>query len=190
MSDGPHRTLNMRKPWKALVERADGAAYTQAEIVACVAPAVSSDWVNEVSASYLKEIGQFLGCGPQSHLFERDPAEIDRLRHKASSPLEANLADHAKDLCGSPLSGDEALQKVVKNTMSECAVRRTLQAEEHFQRQSSNQRAAHMRGRLQQAVTASAGIFSVMAQSVVAGATMSTHGPAKRDGLDDGPSLP
>lgn len=191
MSDGPHRTLNMRKPWKVLAERADGAAYSHAEVVACVAPAVSSDWNNEVASDYLKEIGQFLGCGAQSHLFEKDAAEIDRLRGKASSPMEANLADYAKDVCTSSLRGDEALRHVVNKTMRECAVRRTLQAQEHYLRKSSLMRAAHMKGRMQDAViTASTGIFSAMAQSVVTGARMSIRPPARREGLDDGPSLP
>lgn len=190
MSDGPHRTLNMRRPWKLLAERADGAAYSHADVVACVAPAVSSDWNSEVSADYLTEVGQFLGCGKQSHMFEKDEAEIDRLRQKASSPMEAHLADYAKDTCTSPLRGDEALQDVVDKTMRECAVRRTLQAQEHYQRKSSNLRVAHMKGRLQQAVTASAGIFSAMAKSVVTGTRISVRSPARREGLNDGPPLP
>jgi hypothetical protein len=188
MSDGPHRTLNMRRPWKALAERADGAAYSHAEVVAYVAPAVSSDWNNEVTSAYLNEIGQYLGCGQQTHLFEKDPAEIDRLRQKASSPMEAVFAEYAKD---TSLRGDEALHDVVKKTMRECAVRRTLQAQEHYLRKSSHLRAAHMKGRMQAAViTASTGIFGAMAQSVVTGARMSIRPPAKRGGLDDGPALP
>jgi hypothetical protein len=188
MSDGPHRTLNMRKAWKALAERADGAAYTHAEVVAYVAPAVSSDWKYEVAPAYLNEIGQYLGCGQQSHLFEKDPAEIDRLRRKASSPMEAAFAEYARD---TSLRGDAALHDVVHKTMRECAVRRTLQAHEHWVRKSSPTRAAHMKGRMQAAViTASTGIFGAMAQSVVSGARMSVNPPAKRGGLDDGPALP
>lgn len=190
MSDGPHRTLNMRRPWKVLAERADSTAYSHADVVACLAPAVLSDWKGEVSDDYFNEVGQALGCGKQAHLFEKDPAEIDRLRQKASSPMEANLADYAKDICSSPLRGEEALQDVVKRAMSECVVRRTLQAQEHYQRKSSNLRAAHMRARLQQAATASPGIFAAMAQSVVTGAKISVRAPAKRDGLYDGPPLP
>lgn len=189
MSDGPHRTLDMRKPWKALVERADGGAYSHADVVSCVAPAVSTDWKVEVASDYLSEVGQFLGCGQQSHLFEKDRAEIDRLRQKASSPMEALLADYAKDACDSPLRGDAALQDVIDKTIRESAVRRTLQAQEHYQRNSSWARTAHMKGRLQRAVTASAAIFSALAQSIVAGSKVTTRAPAKRDALDDGPPL-
>jgi hypothetical protein len=178
----------MRKAWKVLAERADGAAYTHAEVVACVAPAISSDWNNEVTPDYLNQIGQYLGCGQQSHLFEKDPAEIDRLRQKASSPMEAVFAEYAKD---TTLRGDKALQDVVKKTMRECAVRRTLQAQEHYVRKSSHLRATNVKGRMQAAViTASGGIFDAMAQSVVTGARMSARPPAKRGGLDDGPALP
>ncbi len=189
MSDGPHRTLNMRKPWKALVERAAGATYSHVDVVACVAPAVSGDWNNEVSSDYLSDVGQFLGCGKQSHLFEKDASEIDRLRQRASSPMEALLADYAKDACESPLHGEAALQDVIDKTMRESAVRRTLQAQEHYQRNSSGARTAHMKARLQRAVTASATIFGAMAQSVVAGSRVSSRLPAKREGLDDGPPL-
>jgi len=173
MSDGPHRTLNMRKPWKALVERADGAAYSHAEVVACVGPAVSSDWNCEVSSEYLAEVGQFLGCGKQVQLFEKDPAEIDRLRQRAASPMEALLADY-----------------VIDKTMRESAVRRMLQAQEHYERNSSGVRATHMKSRLQKAVIASAPTFSVMAQAIVSGSRIVSRAPSRHEGLDDGPPLP
>jgi hypothetical protein len=179
----------MRKPWKALVKRADGAAYSHAEVVACVAPAVSGDWNNEVSSDYLSDVGQFLGCAKQSHLFEKDTAEIDRLRQRASSPMEALLADYAKDACESPLRGEAALQDVIDKTMRESAVRRILQAQEHYQRNSSGARTARMRARLQSAVTASKTIFGAMAQGVARGSKLNSRLPAKREGLDDGPPL-
>ena len=188
MSDGPHRTLNMRKRWKALAERADNAAFSPEDVVAHVAPAVSGDWNDEISPSFLRDVGQYLGCGEQSHLFEKDPAEIDRIRRKASSPMEAAFAENAKD---SNKRGEAALQEAVQKTMRECAVRRTLQAHEHWVRNTSPQRASRMKGRIQAAVvTASATVFGPMAQSVVAGNRMSSRAPAKRGGLDSGPALP
>jgi len=180
----------MRKPWKALVERADGAAYSHAEVVACVGPAVSSDWNCEVSSEYLAEVGQFLGCGKQVQLFEKDPAEIDRLRQRAASPMEALLADYAKDACECPLQGGEALQDVIDKTMRESAVRRMLQAQEHYERNSSGVRATHMKSRLQKAVIASAPTFSVMAQAIVSGSRIVSRAPSRHEGLDDGPPLP
>jgi hypothetical protein len=188
MSDGPHRTLNMRKRWKALAERADNAAFSPDEVAAFVGPAVSGDWNDEIAPSFFSDIGQYLGCGQQSHLFEKDPAEIDRIRRKASSPLEAAFAENARD---SNKRGEAALKEAVQKTMRECAVRRTLQAHEHWVRNSSPQRASRMKGRIQAAVvTASATVFGQMAQTVVAGKRMSSRAPAKRGGLDSGPALP
>lgn len=189
MSDGPHRTLNMRKAWKVLVRRADDDAYSHADIVACVAPAVASDWNDEVSAEFFSKVGQFLGCGSQSHLFERDSAEIDRLRGEASSPMEALLADNAKDACESPLQGEAALEDVVGKTLRESVVRRTFQAEEHYLRNSSRLRSVSMRQRLQRAAKAAASAINTMAQNVVRDSRATKPGPAKRQGIGDGPAL-
>ena len=49
MSDGPHRSLPMRKPWKDLAMRGDKAAYSASEVAEAATNALASDFKMEVS---------------------------------------------------------------------------------------------------------------------------------------------
>ena len=189
MSDGPHKTLNMRRAWKRLTERADKAANRPAEVMECVVPAISQDWIGETTPGYLQEVAQVLGCGIKPLLFPKDPAELARLRQGASSSMEALLAGHAIDACHSNKSGPQALQEVIRKTLCEWAVRATLQAEEHYQRESTFSRARQMRGRLQRAITAAGPAITNLSLSITQGTKLPTRAPAKHSGLEEGPSL-
>lgn len=49
MSDGPHRSLPMRKPWKELAKRGDQSTYDSGQVAEAAASALASDFKNEVS---------------------------------------------------------------------------------------------------------------------------------------------
>ena len=49
MSDGPHRSLDLRKQWKKLAEVGDNQAYANVEVAQAAATALASDFINEVS---------------------------------------------------------------------------------------------------------------------------------------------
>ncbi len=189
MSDGPHKTLNMRPGWKRLVRRADKAANQQGEVAECVLPALSKDWIGETRAHYLQQVGQYLGCGSEPLLFAADPSEHARLRQGASSTFEALVADHAIDAVLAGKSGKEAFTLVVNNSLNEWSVRATLQVEEHYQRESNPGRARHVRGRIQSAISANAAGIQGLAQSIVNGTKLPTRVPSKRKGLEEGPRL-
>jgi|SRR5665213_647999 len=189
MSDGPHRTLPMRRRWKALAKCADAPAYSKDDVAAHVCPALAGDWIAEVSPAMLDAIGQVLGCDEQSNLFSKDKSEFEKLRRSASSPMEALLADNARDASEAGLNGQIALERAIGNTLCESAVRRTLQAEEHFIRKSHQNRASKMRARLQEGITTSATAIREMAHSIAIGAKISDRGPQKRKDLEDGVTL-
>lgn len=51
MSDGPHRSLPMRKPWRELAMRGDKAAYSASEVAEAATNALASDFKMEVSGT-------------------------------------------------------------------------------------------------------------------------------------------
>jgi len=61
MSDGPHRSLGLRRPWRQLAKLCDNAAYTQTEVTHAATAALLSDF-NEVSAPLLKAIKRVFEC--------------------------------------------------------------------------------------------------------------------------------
>lgn len=61
MSDGPHRSLGLRKPWRQLAKLCDNAAYAQAEVTHAATSALVSDF-NEVSGALLKAIKRVFDC--------------------------------------------------------------------------------------------------------------------------------
>ena len=48
MSNGPHRSLNMRRGWRQFAERAGNAAFTDGEHSDALAVALECDWSEEV----------------------------------------------------------------------------------------------------------------------------------------------
>ena len=56
MSDGPHRSLPMRKPWKELTKRGDQSTYDSEQVAEAATYALASDFKNEVSWSLVKAL--------------------------------------------------------------------------------------------------------------------------------------
>lgn len=61
MSDGPHRSLGLRRPWRKLAKLCDNAAYAPAEVTHAATAALVSDF-NEVSAALLKALKSVFAC--------------------------------------------------------------------------------------------------------------------------------
>jgi hypothetical protein len=56
MSDGPHRSLPMRRPWKELAKRGDQSTYDPAQVAEAATNALASDFKNEVSWSLISAL--------------------------------------------------------------------------------------------------------------------------------------
>ena len=56
MSDGPHRSLNMRRGWKRFAERADKEAFAPEEVCDAIPAALEQDWRAEVSPNLTRQI--------------------------------------------------------------------------------------------------------------------------------------
>lgn len=85
MSDGPHRSLPMRRAWKRVAERAANAAFAPQEICDALIPALVQDWNNDVPPGLVRSVDDIL-CD-QQEMFQGD--KVSRLES-----LHASTAGH------------------------------------------------------------------------------------------------
>ena len=55
MSDGPHKSLNMKPGWKKVAERADLAAFEPEQVSEKLMSALQDDWATRMAAMNLYE---------------------------------------------------------------------------------------------------------------------------------------
>jgi len=182
MSDGPHRSLPMRKPWRRVAEYADMPAFSDEEVSDAVEKAVIHDWKAEVPSGLIGKIGEILGR-KQETLFASEPAQsLEALRSSTGgSGLAQLLLDCA--IQGSSGVGTEAVALAVERTCSVWSKRHPRQIEEHYLRKSSAKRAVHVRSKIEGAVGRVS--FHRLARTLTDG---KVHGISlgKKTGLDDG----
>ena len=70
MSDGPHRSLPMRRPWKTVAECADNAAFEVDEIREAIVPALEQDCRREMRREFLDGLCRVVRSG--GSLFKSD----------------------------------------------------------------------------------------------------------------------
>jgi hypothetical protein len=188
MSDGPHKTLDMRKGWKRLVQRSYRDASSDDEIFEALPHALRGDCREEVPRELLQALESALSPQRQGRLFDNGiAASLTGLQGLASGyPLARCLLDCVIDTLDRAAGADIKLVDVLAQTLEDRALRGARQAEEHCKREGSLARAARMRARLDLAISKTS--FSNIAADILGNG--SAPGLARRDGLDDGVSLP
>lgn len=187
MSDGPHRTLPMRKHWRDLAERAAKAAHSPEEVREALPRALKRDLME----AQLESIRHILGGQDQETLFADERVEqLDGLRRSCRGSAVANIAiDCAIDALSQGLTGDAALQAALENACDERARSGFRSVEEHYQREANARSAKYVRDRMDAARQQCD--FRAIASEIV------SSGKPKRDssqlpqhtGLDEGPKL-
>lgn len=187
MSDGPHRSLPMRRHWKDLAERAATSAFTLDQVAEAFPVALK----NEFSEAPLAQIRHILGGSPQTSLFKEDRAvQLEAARRTCRGSAAGNtLIDCALEANANGLTGDSALRTSIENALDAHARAGCYQIEEHYRREEP-QRTANVRDRLNAA-------RSQCAHGEIASELMSDDGTAarrkvrlrKRTGIDEGPAL-
>ena len=188
MSDGPHRSLKMPRGWKKLAKRADNKAYAPEEVRDALPEALEHDWRAEVPDSVCKRVRDILGDN-QSSLFGHQRAErLETLRGETAGYVLGNaFLDYAIEEAARGRCGDDGLRVAAGRALMDRAARGARQVEEHYCRESTLHRAAHVRERIDIGVTQS-DIHGIAGQLV--GTDISERSrPAKQAGLDDGVRL-
>ena len=188
MSDGPHRSLPMRKGWKKLAERGDRNLHTVEQIREAVPLALGDDWRAERCDDFMKQVKDVLVVTDQNTLFRPSKDDtIEALKKLPGSgyPLRRMLVNSLLQSVDDGHTGEEAL---VKGTADALAVRCSAGArhvEEHYLRASSERRATNVRSRIEEG--ASSADFDAIARQFCKLDKPAT--PKKYDGLDEGVSL-
>lgn len=112
MSDGPHRSLNMRPGWKKAAEFADYDAFAPEDVSRAVASAFTQDWRTDVPDAVAACISEVLG-GQQDSLFrDQKIMQLEALRPMvAGHGLAQVLLDCAlQQALGGAVGPDAAVQ--------------------------------------------------------------------------------
>lgn len=183
MSDGPHKTLQMRPKWKALSRRADNRSFATDEVTEAVCPALAADWSRDVSDGFLRKVR--VALGEDATLFpSHDPNALEGLRSQTGSPLEAMLIEAACDIAKDGYSGQDALEKAAEDALLERSIRGIRQVEELWLRESPERRATNVRSRLEASIAAAP--IASLVKALLAGSSVRDIRAPKRDGLEDG----
>ena len=187
MSDGPHRSLPMRRPWKTVAECADNAAFEVDEIRDAILPALEND-CRELRREFLDELRKV--CADQeASLFKSDMRPVlEALRGTANAGMERLVLDHAVHAAVNGTSGQGVAEKALGQALKDRGASGIRQVEEHYLRKSSARRAHNVRDRMEQAISG-ADVGAAARRLLDSGQKDSGPKPAKRQGLDDGVKL-
>lgn len=191
MSDGPHKSLGMRKGWNKFAERADKPVYEQDQVAEALHAALAGDWRAERCDKFVDEIRKAIGDDgqKQKQLFEKDKkSKLDALKKLtgAGYRLRRMLLDNAQLALESGSTADTILE-ATKNTILDGAGRGIRDVEEHWRRKTTERRTARVRDRLENCVTPQA--IDSIARKLLKMDSAVSPAPVKRDGLDEGVRL-
>ena len=188
MSDGPHRSLPMKRGWQHVAERADNCAFGADEISTAMIPALERDCRDEMSSEFIDGIRSVFE--EQETLLIKDDvgARVEALRREAGCGIGQKFFENVVQISAGDAPGILDLVHAMTAALEDRAARCSRQAEEHYLRKSTASRANNVRTRFEQGVAGAA--LEALARQIL---KLDTNGPArpalKRDGLDDGVNL-
>ncbi len=187
MSDGPHRSLPMRRGWKRVAESADNQAFGTDEIRDAILPALEEDCRGEISPEFFSGLRRV--CADQeASLFKNDVVpSLEALRNSAGAGLARVVLNYALQQAARGNSAKDIPESALKDALMDRAARGARQVEEHYYRESTTPRANRVRERIEQAI-GNADIDSVARRILDPESKSETQAP-RRQGLDDGVKL-
>lgn len=187
MSDGPHRSLKMRRGWKKLAEWGANKAFAPDEIRDALPQALEQDWRAEVSESFCSKLKDVVADGQNSLFGDQKVEKLEALRAEIAG---LNLANTLLDLTIKAVAGgntgEEVVARAAADALLDRAARGARHVEEHFLRESTAKSAAHVRSRIEEGIAAS-NMMGIAKWCL--GSEKKIQPPAKRSGLDDGVQL-
>ena len=187
MSDGPHRSLPMRRQWKILAERAAKAAFSSRDVCEALPQALIKDF----GEAQLDSVRDVLVGGDQGLLFQEDRVEqLNAIRPQCRGSAVGNIfIDCAIEIAARGDTGEAACRLAVRNALDEysrCAFR---SVEEHYQREDSAHSAQFVRIRLDEARRQCD--FGVLAGGLLSSRQQLSNAKKlpKHVGIDEGPPL-
>lgn len=152
MSDGPHRSLPMRKGWKKLAERGDGKLHTAEQVCDAIPIALADDWRDERCDYFMKQVKSVILSKDQGTLFKPsagETAEALRKLQGAGYPLRRILVDAVAQAVEDGHVGESAMVAGVADALAIRCSAGARQVEEHYLRVSNEHRAVDVRTRIE-----------------------------------------
>ncbi|MEO9338867.1 hypothetical protein ABFT80_15725 [Mesorhizobium sp. SB112] len=186
MSDGPHKSLPMRRHWRDLAERAAKAAYSAHEVCEALPHALQKD-LREAPLTAIRDILS----GGQGSLFTHDEVErLEAVRQASTRSAASNVViDCAIQAVSDGLTGDAAYRAALESACEERVRSGFRSVEEHYHREANVHSARYVRDRLDAACKQCD--FKTIASGFMS-AGKPPHGAVRlprHTGLDDGPNL-
>ena len=182
MSDGPHRSLPMRRGWKRVAECGANRAFAPEDVSQRIAPALEEDCRAELVPGFIDSLHARYGS-----LFRNQiEAELESLREVAGPGVGRVILEHAIHLAANGETGADAPLKAVKNGLMDRAQRCSRQVEEHYLRKSSDRKAQQVRSRVDDGISQAAPAVESLARKILKIDPASPDRPKKQNGLDDG----
>lgn len=186
MSDGPHRSLPMRRHWKNLAERAAKAAYSADEVREALPVALQAD-MREAPLATIRNILS----GDQGSLFVNNEIELlEAVRQASPRSAACNVAiDCAIQAISEGLTGEAAYRAALENACEAQLRSQFRSVEEHYHREASAHTARYVRDRLD--ISRQHCDFKAIAADLMSG----KHSPRRMSllprhtGIDQGPRL-
>ena len=189
MSDGPHRSLKMRRSWKRLAERAEKSSFESEEVRQELPAALEQDWHEEVPETLCRQVSTILSDSQISLFEDLKIKQLVALRGEIGGYELANvfLDFIIQTVCNERVS-DKVLIEAAYNTLNDRAMRSIRQVEEHYHRKSPRTHSVDLRKRMENAVMQTD--ITAIARHLV-GIERNKQKPKsiKRTGLDDGVKL-
>jgi hypothetical protein len=145
MSDGPHRSLPMRRHWRDTAERAAKPVHSLEEVCETLTFALKRD-ILETPIEKMREI--FDGRKPD--LFPtRQLEQLEDLRNTCRGSAAANVSiDCAIEAIQGGLRGDAAVQSTLQNALEDVMRSASRGMNEHYQRKATSNETVNLRTRL------------------------------------------
>lgn len=188
MSDGPHRSLSLGRRWKKLAECLDNGSFTVEEVCERRDAAIMGEFQREVADSLASSLRRALCGSEQGSLFGSPSDDIEALRPITSGAVGSLLIDCVVDAIESGLTGEAALLNGYQNAACEVYDRHARGMSEHYQRNTTSQRASHFQARID-ATRDSDGISGIARHLAVGSRGAMSRPASKRSGLDEGVRL-
>lgn len=188
MSDGPHRTLEMRKGWRKVAGCAFNGASSTEEVCELLPPAIADDWRREVPSELIAALKKEFGDGLQGRLgIDENPGRFSALRKMAAGfPLAGALVNCAETVAADGLYGPAGILEAGRRTIEDRVQRQLRSMEEHHIRATDGKSTVDVPGRLGETANA-CGYGKLAAQLLRSDPTPIERRLPKHAGLDDGP---
>jgi hypothetical protein len=188
MSDGPHRSLPMRRHWRDAAERAAKRVHSEPEVCEAIVVGLKRD----ILGAPIESVREVLD-GRRPDLFQAHiVAQLEALRSSCRGSASANvLIDCAVEATQIGATGHAAVQFALKSALEENMQSAFRGMNEHYQREAKPKEAVSLRARLDVA-------RQQIDCGLIAHEILSSQKPPparstqlqRHRGLDDGPERP